>query len=161
MHGLLRYCTETCRRYLLALKAAGAEIVLIGEPTASILSPASYEEFSGRYTAELIESLNCPVILHICGDASHLLEPMCDTGAQGLGLDSAVDLPEDVVLIGNLDAVSVLLEGTPEYVREKTGELLESMRPYRNYVVSSGCDLSYATPTENIVAMLETVREFR
>src|SRR5450759_120386 len=131
MHGLLRYCTETCRRYLLALKAAGAEIVLIGEPTASILSPASYEEFSGRYTAELIESLNCPVILHICGDAGHLLEPMCDTGAQGLSLDSAVDLPEDVVLIGNLDAVSVLLEGTPEYVREKTGELLESMRPYR------------------------------
>ena len=168
MHGLLRYCTETCRLYLLALKAAGAEIVLIGEPTASILSPASYEEFSGRYTAELIESLNCPVILHICGDAGHLLEPMCDTGAQGLSLDSAVDLPEaakrvpeDVVLIGNLDTVSVLLEGTPEYVRESTGALLESMRPYRNYVVSSGCDLSYATPTENIVAMLETVREFR
>jgi uroporphyrinogen decarboxylase len=168
MHGLLRYCTDVCRRYLLALRAAGAEIILVGEPTASILSPGAYEEFSASYTSSLIDSLGCPVILHICGDASHLLEGMCGTGAQGLSLDAPVDLPEaakkvpaDVVLIGNLDTVSVLLEGTPQYVREKTSELLESMRPYPNYVVSSGCDLSYATPTENIVAMLETVREFR
>jgi uroporphyrinogen-III decarboxylase len=35
------------------------------------------------------------------------------------------------------------------------------MRPYRNFVLSSGCDLSYATPPENIVAMIETVRDFR
>jgi uroporphyrinogen decarboxylase len=168
MHRLLRYCTEVSRRYLLALKAAGADVILIGEPTASILSPASYREFSAGYTAELIGSVGCPTILHICGDATHLLQPMCETGAQGLSLDSAVDLPQaaltvdkNVVLIGNLDTVSVLLEATPEVVREKTAELLESMRPFPNYVVSSGCDLSYATPVENIVAMLETVREFR
>jgi uroporphyrinogen decarboxylase len=168
MHGLLRYCTRVCRRYLLALKDAGAEILLVGEPTASILSPASYQEFSGRYTADLIQALGCPVILHICGDAGHLVESMCDTGAQGLSLDSPVDLPEaakrvpeKIVLIGNLDTVSVLLEGTPELVREKTAGLLESMRPYANYVGSSSFDLSYATPQENIVAMLETVRGFR
>jgi uroporphyrinogen-III decarboxylase len=39
--------------------------------------------------------------------------------------------------------------------------MLESMRPYKNYVASSGCDLSYNTPVENIVAMIETVRGFR
>jgi uroporphyrinogen decarboxylase len=168
MHRLMRYCTDVCVAYLTALRDAGAEIVLIGEPTASILSPAAYREFSGHYTAELISAVGRPAILHICGDAGHLLEAMCETGAQGLSLDSAVDLPAaagrvpgNVVLIGNLDTVSVLLEGTPELVREKTADLLESMRPYPNYVVSSGCDLSYATPVENIVAMLETVREFR
>ncbi len=168
MHDLLAYCARVCRAYLLSLREAGADIILIGEPTASILSPAAYREFSAPYTAELIEAVKCPTILHICGDAGHLLESMCETGAQGLSLDSAVDLPEaarrvpgDVVLIGNLDTVSVLLEATPEVVREKTAALLESMRPYPNYVVSSGCDLSFATPVENIVSMLETVREFR
>ena len=66
-----------------------------------------------------------------------------------------------MVLIGNLDTVSVLLEGTPESVSESTTEMLESMRPYKNYVASSGCDLSYTTPVENIVAMIDTVRDFR
>lgn len=167
MHELLRYCTKVCTTYLRALSEAGMDIVLIGEPTASILSPAAYREFSAPYTAEIVEAVGRPSILHICGDANHLLEAMCETGAQGLSLDSAVDLPEaagrvphEVVLVGNLDTVSVLLEGTPGLVREKTFELLESMRPFPNYVVSSGCDLSYATPVENIVAMLEAVREY-
>jgi len=167
MHDLLAYCTRVCEAYLLSLREAGADIILIGEPTASILSPAAYREFSVPYTARLIEAVKCPTILHICGDADHLLEAMCETGAQGLSLDSAVDLPraarrvpKDVVLIGNLDTVSVLLEATPDVVREKTAGLLESMRPYPNFVMSSGCDLSFATPVENIVAMLETVRQF-
>lgn len=168
MHRLLRYCTDVCTRYLKAICGAGAEIILVGEPTAAILSPDAYREFSGDYTSRIIESLERPVILHVCGGAGHLLQSMCRTGAQGLSLDSPVDMPaaardapDDVVLIGNLDTVSVLLEGTPEVVRERTGELLESMRPYPNFVVSSGCDLSYGTPPENIMAMIETVREFR
>jgi MtaA/CmuA family methyltransferase len=168
MHELLAYCSNVCASYLGALVGAGAEIILLGEPTASILSPDAYREFSGRYTAGVIDSLSRPVILHICGDARHLVEPMCETGAQGLSLDSAVDLPAaaervpgDIVLVGNLDTVSVLLEGTVQEVRRKTTELLESMRPYPNYVVSSGCDLSYRTPPENILAMIQTVREFR
>lgn len=168
MHRLLRYCTAVCKAYLLAICDAGAEIILMGEPTAAILSTEAYREFSGRYTAEIIGSLTRPVILHICGDAGHLTAAMCETGAQGLSLDSAVDLPDaagkvprDIVLVGNLDTVSVLLEGTPELVRERTRELLESMRPFPNYVVSSGCDLSYGTPPDNIVAMIETVRDFR
>jgi len=64
---------------------------------------------------------------------------MCDTGAQGLSLDAPVDLPaaalsvpSDVVIVGNLDTVSVLLEGTPDFVREQTRGMLESMRPFPN-----------------------------
>lgn len=168
MHRLLDYCTRVCERYLRSICDAGAEIVLIGEPTATILSPAAYSEFSGAYTARLIRSIGRPVILHICGDASHLIEAMCETGAQGLSLDAPVDLadaagrvPGRIVLVGNIDTVSVLLEGTPRLVREKTTELLEAMRPYPNFVVSSGCDLSYATPPDNIAAMVDTVRGFR
>lgn len=168
MHELLRYCTRVCTSYIRALVDAGAEVVLMGEPTAAILSPDTYSEFSGSYTAEVIAALPRPVILHICGDAGHLIEAMCATGAQGLSLDAPVDLPaaaervpRDIVLVGNLDTVSVLLEGTPGEVRSRTLEMLESMRPYPNYVASSGCDLSYNTPPENVVAMIETVREFR
>jgi uroporphyrinogen decarboxylase len=168
LHRLLEYCTAVCMRYLRAICAAGADIVLIGEPTATILSADAYREFSGRYTARIIEALKRPVILHICGDAGHLLEAMCETGAQGLSLDAPVDLPaaakrvpRDVVLVGNVNTVSVLLEGTPGLVRDETTRLLESMRPYPNFVLSSGCDLSYHTPPENIIAMIDAVRRFR
>lgn len=168
LHRLLEYCTAVCTRYLQTICDAGAEIILIGEPTATILSAEAYREFSGRYTARIIESLKRPVILHICGDASHLLEAMSETGAQGLSLDAPVDMPaaagrvpRKVVVIGNVNTVSVLLEGTPGEVRLRTTELLESMRPYPNFVLSSGCDLSYHTPPENILAMIDTVRRFR
>jgi uroporphyrinogen decarboxylase len=168
MHELLRYCTGVCIDYLSNLISSGAEIILLGEPTAAILSPASFREFSGRYVSQVIKAVGRPVILHICGDAGHLVEPMCETGAQGLSLDSAVDLPtaarkvpKDVVLVGNLDTVSVLLEGDPVSVRAKTMEMLESMRGVPNYVASAGCDLSYSTPVDNVIAMIEAVREFR
>ena len=168
MHELLRFCTGVCIDYLSNLISSGAEIILLGEPTAAILSPDSFREFSGRNVREVIEAIGRPVILHICGDADHLVEAMCETGAQGLSLDSPVDLPlaatrvpKDVVLVGNLDTVSVLLEGDPESVRRSTMEMLESMRGIPNYVASAGCDLSYSTPVENVQAMIEAVREFR
>ena len=168
MHELLRFCARLCSSYIATLVRAGAEIILMGEPTAAILSPETYREFSATYTRGIIETIPRPVILHICGDAGHLVEAMCETGAQGLSLDSPVDLPEaaervppGVVLAGNLDTVSVLLEGTPQSVRESTIAMLESMRGVPNYVASSGCDLSYRTPVENIQAMIEAVRGFR
>lgn len=168
MHELLRFCTRVCVVYLKALLKAGAEVILIGDPTAAVLSPDAYWEFAGAYTAEVIQSIGRPVILHICGEAGHLIERMCDTGAQALSLDSPVNLPEaaeragdGIVIVGNLNTVSVLLEGTPDSVRESTLEMLDSMRPYPNYIVSSGCDLSYKTPVENIAAMIDTVRSFR
>ncbi len=165
---VLEYCLEVNLRYLKALIKAGAETLLIGEPTGAILSPASFRRFSGRYLERLVAGLNRPVILHVCGNASHLIEAMCETGALGISLDGPVNLrdcadkvPPDTLVIGNMDPVEVFLEQDAAGVERRTREMLDSMKGFPTYVAASGCDLSPHTPLENIQVFIDTVRNYR
>jgi uroporphyrinogen-III decarboxylase len=74
--------------------------------------------------------------------------------------DAAAQIPADVVLIGNVDPVSTMLFGTPEKVRQDTRALMDAMREFPNFLVSTGCDLPAETPIANIAAMVETVKAY-
>lgn len=168
VRATVNFCEHVVIEYAKALEAAGAGVIAILEPTAVILSPDAYWEFSGQSCANVIRHLDIKTVLHICGNTEHLVESMCRTGAQGLSLDAAVDFPKiaprvdpDVVLIGNLNPVSVVLQGDRRLVREKTIELLESMRKVPNFIVSTGCDLPAETPIENITEMVRTVKSWK
>jgi uroporphyrinogen-III decarboxylase len=93
---------------------------------------------------------------------------MCRTGVHGLSLDSLVNLPkvaaiipDDVVLIGNIPPVETMLQGDRQRVRRNTLALMEQMRPFENFIVSTGCDLPQETPLENIAEFVETAKAFR
>ena len=84
---------------------------------------------------------------------------------QGLSLDSMVDfslavsrIPSDMVLIGNLDPVRILMNGTPVSVRQAVRKLLDDMAPYENFILSTGCDLPQDVPLENIRAFMDEGR---
>jgi uroporphyrinogen decarboxylase len=49
-----------------------------------MLSPDQFEEFSRRYLSYLVEELKAPLILHICGNSTHLLKK--DVQDRGKGL---------------------------------------------------------------------------
>ena len=164
---VLAFSTRTILHYARAQVEAGADVVAILEPTAALLSAASFDTFSAPYVAEIVRATAVPCILHICGDASRLVPAMAGTGAQGLSLDYQVDLaaaaeqvPDDVVLIGNLDPAGVLSRGTPDEVAAATEKLLREMEGRKNFLLSSGCDLPPETPLENIRTMIETARAF-
>ena len=165
---VLAFSTRTIRHYARAQVEAGADVVAILEPTAALLSADSFEKFSATYVKEIVTDTEVPCILHICGDATRLVPAMARTGAQGLSLDYQVDLaaaadvvPQDVVLIGNLDPAGVVSRGSPEEVAAATEKLLSEMEGRPNFVLSSGCDLPPETPLENIRTMIETARRFR
>lgn len=165
VHAAATLATEVIIRYGRALVDAGADTVCILEPTATFISPRAFDEFSGHYVRQIFEALDTIGILHICGDTEHLIKPMCDTGAQGLSLDAPLDfpatiaqMPEDVVLIGNLDPVRVLTNCTPAEVKSATHALLDAMAPYPNFILSTGCDLPPETPLDNIAAFMEAGR---
>jgi len=165
---LVEFCAEALYVYLMAQIEAGADVLIISEPTVSMLSPDHFDRFFGRYVKGVIERVNRPVTLHVCGDPSHLIESMCATGAASISLDEPVDLPgiaprvsPNIVISGNLDPVGVMVEGSPDTVRASVRELLEKMRPYPNFVLATGCDLAPDTPLENIAALIDTVKEFR
>lgn len=165
---LMDYTTSQIIRYNRAQAEAGSGVIMIGEPSASILSPKAYERFAQPCMERIIQSLDCPVVLHICGDARHLVGLMSQCGAAALSFDAPVDLawaaeqvPETMIIAGNLDPVSVMYEKSPEGVALATRGMLESMRGKPYYIPASGCDLMPDTPLENIDAFFQTVKQFR
>ena len=70
------------------------------------------------------------------------------------------DVPPTALAMGNIDPVSVFKDGTPELMRKKVIDLLEKMRDYPNFVLSSGCDTPPHTPSANVDAFFEALDEF-
>ena len=69
-------------------------------------------------------------------------------------------MPADKIAMGNVDPAGVLRNGTPETVKKATKEIMGACCGYKNFVISSGCDIPPATPWENIDAFFEAVNEF-
>jgi len=146
-----------------------------GKPSnGAILGPKEFGRFSGNYVHHIMESYkysNVETIYHVCGNTMHLINEMTSIGVSGISLDSpetGVDMvkaakmvPGNIVLIGNVNPTKILADGTVEEVKEATTELLENMRPYPNFILSTGCDLPPETPLENIKAFVEIGRNFR
>ncbi len=162
----LELATSVVTRYALALESAGAQMIMILDPTASVLGPKHYQEFAGRFASIIISALQeAAPIYHVCGDTTHLLEHFGRLGA-ALSLDSPVDLakaaqqlPPDVVVMGNIHPVQTLLKKSPEEVRQAVLRLRESMAPYPNFILSSGCDIPADVPPENLEAFVAAGRE--
>jgi len=167
VHRTLELATSVVTRYAMALESAGADAIVILDPTSVILGPEHFEQFAGKYTRMLIGSLkNAATVYHVCGNTMHLIERFCELGVDGLSLDSAVSLPavarkvpQDIVLVGNIDPVSVMLHGNPEAVRREVLNLRRAMSDRRSFVLSTGCDLPPETPFENIEAFVQAGKE--
>ena len=69
--------------------------------------------------------------------------------------------PEDVVIIGNINPTAVMKDGSVDDVMHATEDLLNKMRPYPNFILSTGCDLPPGTPLENMKAFMQTGKDFR
>lgn len=165
VHAAAELALDVIIPYAKALIEAGADLVCALEPTAMFLSPTAFRTFSGAYVSQLFAALDTMTLLHICGNTAHLVDAMCETGADGLSLDAPMDfqataekVPEDVVLVGNVDPVEALTQGAPDDVRASVDRLLKRMAPYPNFILSTGCDLPPETPLENIQAMMDTGR---
>jgi uroporphyrinogen decarboxylase len=170
MHLLLQKCTQFLVEYAKAFKAEGANGIIIAEPAAGLLSPRHCHEFSSGYVRKIVESVQDDffmVILHNCGNAENQVESMVSTGAMGFHFGNAVDMemimpqiPWGRVAMGNVDPAGVLKNGSADEVMEKTAELLWKTAIYKNFVLSSGCDIPAGTPQSNIHAFFDELDRF-
>ncbi len=174
LHTICQFMTEKILEYIRLLIASGAQMICILEPSAVMLGPEQFEQFSSQYVHQIIESCKfsgVSTIYHICGNTMHLVKKMAETGVDALSLDSpetGVDLPavakmisSDVMVIGNINPVGSLLNGATEDVENDVLRLLKNMEPYTNFILSTGCDLPQEVPKENIHAFMETGRKYK
>lgn len=168
---VLKKATAFLKQYATALKAAGADGILLAEPLCGVLSPDMAEEFSCPYVKEIIDAVlteEFAVIYHNCGNSvTRMADALYEMKASAYHFGNAVDLhsllqnaPADVLLMGNIDPVSCFAKGTPEHIKEQTRALLEACGSYQNFILSSGCDIPYATPWENIEAFFEALAAY-
>lgn len=170
IHMLLEKCTEFLVEYAKAFKNAGVNGIIMAEPAAGLLSPDDCRKFSSDYIKRIVDAVQDDyfmIILHNCGNTTKLIPSMLDTGAMGLHLGNSVDLsdimpqiPWGRLAFGNVDPAGVLKNGSVDDVREKTHKVLEKTATYKNFVLSSGCDIPPGTPVANIDAFFDALKEF-
>jgi MtaA/CmuA family methyltransferase len=146
--------------------AAGADLIGIGDAAASLVGPRIYNQFILPYEKRLvagIKALGVLVRLHICGNTRRIVKGMGETGSDIVDLDFLTPLsearaamPEPQVLLGNLDPVRVLRDGTPESILAAFEEC--HRQAGRSYIAGAGCEVARGTPLENVEAITRFAR---
>lgn len=169
IHRALDLAADALIAFGKACVDAGADLLHCGDSLAScdVISPADYEEWAFPYERKVIQAwkaYGAKTLLHICGDSTRVLDLYAETGADVIEIDHKVDLARarEIVgdrasLIGNVDPVTVLLQGTPERVRTVADACLATCAG-GGYVLGSGCVVPRITPLENVRAMVEAAR---
>lgn len=172
VHVVLDKVTTFLIKYAKAYKATGAGGIMMAEPVSGLLSPTLEEEFSSPYVKRIVDAVqdeSFSVIYHNCGDnVPKMLDSILSTGAAAYHFGNSVDMESDIIaqvpestfVMGNVDPAGILRMGTPEKVREATLALLEKCSKYKNFLLSSGCDIPPMTPWENIKAFFAAFEEY-
>lgn len=167
---LLDKCTEYITAYCKELKAIGATGIIMAEPAAGLLSNEDCQEYSTVYVKRIVEAVqdeNFTVILHNCGNQGQCTQAMIESGAAALHFGNAINMvntleqcPSDLIVMGNIDPVGILKQASPEDVYHTTADLLAKTAQYKNFVISSGCDMPPFVPDANIKAFYQAVADF-
>ena len=145
---------------------AGATLIGVGDAAASLVGPKLYGRFvlpCERRLIAAVHELGAPVRLHICGNTTRIVEGMGQTGAEIIDLDYPTPLGhargamrETQVLLGNIDPVRDLRDGTPESVEAALGECYRQAGTA--YICGAGCETPRGTPHANLDAMTRFAR---
>ena len=167
---LLEKCTVFLKNYCLALKEQGINGVVIAEPAAGLLSNDGCSEFSSQFVRSIVEAVqdeHFMVILHNCGNAGHCTQAMLETGAMAYHFGNKIDMekvlkecPQNVLIMGNIDPVTILKSSTADEVYKFTSELLDKTSVYPNFILSTGCDVPPHTPHDNIEAFYRALADY-
>jgi MtaA/CmuA family methyltransferase len=169
IRDLFSYTVEVGLRFARAQVQAGADIIGVGDPAASLVGPKIYQEFVWPFEKKVVDGLHAlgvRVRLHICGNTRLILGGMGGLGCEIMDLDSAAPLQmarlamgPSQVLLGNLDPVRDLRDGTPESVYAAVAECHHQAGS--RFIVGAGCEVPRDTPTANVHAMVRYAREHR
>lgn len=168
--SLLEKCTAFLIDYCKALKVTGVAGVVMAEPAAGLLSDEDHMVYATPYIQQIVEAVqddDFTIVLHNCGNMGQCTHAMVECGARALHFGNLVDIPqaltevpEDMMVMGNLDPVGVLQQATPEAVAAATTDLLEKTAGAKNFIISTGCDLPPAVPEANIKAFFDAVEAY-
>ena len=163
---LFEFVTEMEIRFARAQVEAGVDLIGIGDAAASLVGPVFYERFVRPYEQRMVDAIHAMgarVRLHICGDTNAIVDGMGRLGCDIVDLDYPVDMLEGrarmpgQVILGNVEPVGVMRNGTPEKVTAALAACHRAAGP--RYIVGAGCELPRDTSEANVRAMCAFARD--
>lgn len=147
----------------------------LGSQTGPLLGEKLFKCFILPHLKRLIDlghAYRLKVMMHCCGGFVPLIPAMIEIGLDGLhaiqtsccGMDLKTlkeQFGDKIVFNGGIDSHHILIDGNPEYVRQKTIEILDIMKSGGGYIAGASHDtILEETPVENVLAMFDTVHEY-
>ena len=171
VHMVLEKATEFLINYCKEYKKVGANGIVMAEPLAGLLSPALADEFSADYVKQIVDAVQDDefiVVYHNCGNSTiKTIDTIVTNDCPMYHFGNAIDMeemmshiPENLIARGNVDPAGEVRNGTPESIYARTKEVMEKCCKYKNFVISSGCDIPPMSPWENISAFFKAVEDF-
>ncbi len=147
-----------------------------GTQQSMLVSPAMYRQLLKPLQAELFAIIRkrLPdgfIFFHSCGNVRGLIPDFIEIGVDILnpvhitatGMEPVAlkrDFGRDICFWGGgVDTQGVLPNGTPEQVREDVKRNVTALAPGGGYVFNTVHNIQADVPPENIMAMIETLRE--
>jgi len=181
--ALLGKITEKCKALMdvfLGELGENVDIIGIGDDLGTqeslLISPRTYREIlkpiHAGYIDFIKERTDARVFFHTDGDVFPLIEDFIEIGVDILNpiqtsAGKMSDLEKlkrqfgtEIVLCGGIDTQEVLPNGSPEDVRREVRRVMEIMGAGGGYMVSAVHTIMEEVPAENVLAMVDAVREF-
>ncbi len=130
------------------------------------LSKAMYRDLVLPFEKKLRFHFDGEASLHMCGRSDHLLRTFLEDldihAFTGFGYEVDLDavariLGGKVVLVGNVNPV-LILDGTPDRVREAARRVIETLAPLGGFILQDGSNIPPGAPVGNINALMDAAR---
>ncbi len=173
VHELLASLTQKKLQFI-EQSLAGAEFDLVemggGAASSTVISPKIFKEFCLPYDKELhnaLHDIGHKLVYHTCGGMMAILDLIIENGCDasetlsppGVGGDAVPQeikrrIGDKVCLIGGMDQINLLTNGTPEQIRSETFRLFDALGPGGGYILSAS-DHFFHAPVENLRAFAD------
>ncbi len=169
VNRVLAFCAEVGKAAAAAQLDAGCDIIAVVDPMTSQIGPDQFEEFCQKPAAaifSMVRERGAKSSFFVCGHAQNNIEVMCGCGCDNISIDENIPLDfvrdicrrKGVSFGGNIQLTTVMLLGTPEANRANAVQCLD-IGGREGFILAPGCDMPYATPEANVVAIAEIVHD--
>lgn len=149
----------------------------IGTQTSLWIAPEMYQEMIKPRLVKLIRFIkskkpDVKIMMHSCGAIFSIIPDLIDAGvdiinpvqysAEGMDpVEIKKQFGNDIVLWGGgIDTQFVLAQGSVQKVKDETKKMMDIFMPGGGFVFAPVHSIQHDVPTENILAMWDTVKEF-
>lgn len=167
VHALMDFCQKVCINTSQMYIDAGVDVIAVVDPMVSQISPDNFREFVAPYSTavfDFIKSKEKGSSFFVCGNAKNNIEEMCKCNPHNLSFDENIPMEyvKDIAtkygvsIGGNIKLTVTMLFGTPmDNIND--AENCMTIGGKKGFILSPGCDMPFATPSENVNAITSTV----